>query len=1025
MAQDINLQSAGVTSREIDLSGPRTVQPVGIPAGIIGTSLKGPAFIPVTLADMGDFVRAFGSTDGKKFGPYAVNEWLRNATAVTFFKVLGIGDGKKRLTSGNNQGSVNRAGFVVGQELANGSTGQFAANPLANTGPLGRLYFLGCYMSESAGSTYLSDAGMTGNHAHPIIRGILMAPSGVMPTLSASTGGDNRAPDRGLAAEPTRGQITGAVNLLHNGIVKQQFVMLLNGYKGDPEREFATTLTASFDAESNNYFGTELNRDPTKIEEKGHYLYLHYDMPTAHTVVTGSGIINPVFATSGTIDTTTATLESIAFLTTGTLGRNVGSATVPSYANFEDRFATPQSPWFTSQKYGSTIYNLFRIVSRDDGDYANHNIKISISSITPSNDLNNEFGTFNVAIRDFADADNTIGDSDFPSEEYTACSMDPGSDRYIAKLIGDQHLKFNLDRNTANQKLELDGTYPNKSHLVRVELSAKSLNGEVPTDALPVGFRGPDHLITSGSDPLTTTTDKVTHVLAPFNADMLKRCVEPPVPFRDNMRVGSGLGASTNFDLYWGVQFELPDSLVTPNSSQKKNGSIAAMAKYLPNFQTANVNVTTGSNPGAADTAALGVVDADRFNNNLFTLENISVVTSSTADVADDNRADEFAYVRTGSVVEAGERRAFDVAKDLATPSTRRCFKYTTFVQGGFDGVNIFNEEASELTNTAVKAEMDNINRGLINGPTVSAYNKAITVMKNTSDVDIKLLAIPGIRNAGVTDGALEAMKDRFDALYIMDIEERDNLNAVITGSDSDQKVSVRFTVDAFKQRLLDTSFGSAYFPGCTINDELKPGVTVKVPASVPALGAYSLNDSIGKEWFAPAGVRRGRCPSALFPSVTLNQDNLDTLYTADINPLVDPTEDAIQATSPGNPVEAGVIVWGQKTLLTANTSLDRVNVRRLLINVRRQVRGIANILLFEPNRASTLARFSSLVEPRMAIVQQQQGFERFKVVIDASTTTQADVENNTIRGKIFLQPTKTAEFVSLDFVVTNAGGPV
>ena len=102
-------------------------------------------------------------------------------------------------------------------------------------------------------------------------------------------------------------------------------------------------------------------------------------------------------------------------------------------------------------------------------------------------------------------------------------------------------------------------------------------------------------------------------------------------------------------------------------------------------------------------------------------------------------------------------------------------------------------------------------------------------------------------------------------------------------------------------------------------------------------------------------------------------------------------------------------------------SALDRINVRRLLINIRRRVKAVANTLLFEPNRASTLARFSALVEPIMAEVQARQGVERYKVQIDTSTTTQNDVENNTIRGKIYLQPTKSVEFISLDFVVANS----
>jgi phage tail sheath protein FI len=178
-------------------------------------------------------------------------------------------------------------------------------------------------------------------------------------------------------------------------------------------------------------------------------------------------------------------------------------------------------------------------------------------------------------------------------------------------------------------------------------------------------------------------------------------------------------------------------------------------------------------------------------------------------------------------------------------------------------------------------------------------------------------------------------------------------------------------------------------------------------------LGALSLNDALKHPWFAPAGFTRGALESVVESQVKLNQANLDELYSGDINPLAKFAHDP------------RVAVFGQKTLLANASALDRVNVRRLLIEVRRQVRSVANTLLFEPNRSDTLSKFSSAVTPILTRIQSQQGLDRFKVQIDTTTTTQADVENNTIRGKIFLQPTKAVEFISLDFVVTNAGADI
>jgi phage tail sheath protein FI len=142
----------------------------------------------------------------------------------------------------------------------------------------------------------------------------------------------------------------------------------------------------------------------------------------------------------------------------------------------------------------------------------------------------------------------------------------------------------------------------------------------------------------------------------------------------------------------------------------------------------------------------------------------------------------------------------------------------------------------------------------------------------------------------------------------------------------------------------------------------------------------------------------------------------MDSLYNVSINPIVAFPGAVTSGTNP----RGGIVVWGQKTLQVAASALDRVNVRRLLIDIRRQVRDIAQTILFEPNREATLARFSAAVTPRLQRIQALSGLERFKVVIDSSTTTQDDIQNNTIRGKIFVQPTKSIEFVSLDFVVAN-----
>jgi phage tail sheath protein FI len=1022
MAQ-LKFGSAGVTSREIDISGPTTQQPVGIPAGIIGTSLKGPAFVPVNVGTLSDWYVKFGPTDGKKFGPLAVVEWLRNAQSVTYLRVLGSGDGRMR----GDDGKVVSAGFVVGEKQPD-SNGAISSNPYANDGgTLGRLYFLGCLMSESLGSTFFSEAGLQGvgsvtpgaKTSLPIVRGVVMAPSGVVLRLSSSIDGNSTAPTVSTVGldSSAKGSSLGAVVLKSGNSPKQEVTILLNGHKGTDSR-YPNVITASFDPLSPNYLTKALNTDPLKYQEAGHYLYATWDVHPSLAVVTGSGVVKPSkgVAVDGRV-------EPVAFLVTSSLDRYGSSQFVPNYETFEDRFSHAVSPWVISQKLGGKPQNLFRLHALDDGADVSSLYKVSVENLVVSNDLMNKYGSFDVVIRSFDNLDTKA--AAITGEAFRGVNLDPSSDRYIAKVMGDVHAYFDFDREESAQKLVVEGNYPNKSNLVRVEVHPDVENGFVDPTAMPMGFRGIDHLVTSGSAPMQAFGGLDNTVLDV--ADFAKRAVTPPLPFRKKITKNEewSVRESVTPNLYWGVQFEHPRSLQLKNGSILPNDSIKSFIKYFPNFAAGEASFLTGSNSEQADSAAWGIIDADRFCKNMFTLENIQVVTGSNG-LPDSKKWVKAVYARDGRV---GSTNLAEIASDgkgdeaklrgflVSDVNDNRQFaKFTFVMQGGNNGVNIFDKEESAISNTAVAADMDVANARASKpeeGPNVRTYIKALDVMKNTVNVDIQLLAIPGIREPIITDAATLAVEERFDALYIMDIEQLDDVGNMVT-LDS-QKPSVIQTVEWFKNRSVDSSFAAAYFPDVLYTDPL--GVNLYVPPSVAVMGALSLNDYLGHPWFAPAGYTRGALPDVVKKGrVGLEKADLDRLYDNSINPLVAFPGNAQSGINP----KGGLVVWGQKTLQVAASALDRINVRRLLIDIRRQVRDIAQTILFEPNREATLARFSAAVTPRLQRIQSLAGLERFKVVIDSSTTTQDDVLNNTIRGKIFVQPTKSIEFVSLDFVVTN-----
>jgi phage tail sheath protein FI len=180
-------------------------------------------------------------------------------------------------------------------------------------------------------------------------------------------------------------------------------------------------------------------------------------------------------------------------------------------------------------------------------------------------------------------------------------------------------------------------------------------------------------------------------------------------------------------------------------------------------------------------------------------------------------------------------------------------------------------------------------------------------------------------------------------------------------------------------------------------------------PPSTVIGGVLAFNDQVGAEWFAPAGLNRGGVPSVIRAERRLSQTDRDTLYTGNVNPL---------ATFPGT----GVCVWGQKTLQRKPTSLDRVNVRRLLIALKDFIGGVARNLVFEQNTTVTRNRFLSQVNPYLESVVQRQGLYAYKVVMDDTNNTPDVIDRNQLVGQIYIQPTKTAEFIILNFNLTPTG---
>ena len=298
-----------------------------------------------------------------------------------------------------------------------------------------------------------------------------------------------------------------------------------------------------------------------------------------------------------------------------------------------------------------------------------------------------------------------------------------------------------------------------------------------------------------------------------------------------------------------------------------------------------------------------------------------------------------------------------------------------------FHGTAHFNEDIVSGTN--------------IQGIPASAYNTAISLLGNKDEYRFNVITAPGLTSqdasAQITSLVNLAIA-RTDCLAVIDLVRYGSTTANVITKASSQ----------------NTSYAAAYWPWCQVVDP-GTGKLVWVPASTLIPGVYAFTDASSDSWFAPAGLTRGGLDSVVKVERKLPTSTRDSLYEANINPL---------ATFP----QAGVVVFGQKTLQKKSSALDRINVRRLLISLKSFISQVADQLVFEQNTIATRNSFLSQVNPYLESVQQRQGLFAFKVVMDESNNTADVVDRNELVGQIFLQPTRTAEFILLDFNVLPTG---
>jgi len=1045
-----SFKSPGFFEQEIELTVQRQ-SPSGNPAGIIGTAESGPAFVPITIGTFEDFRNRFGGLHPDRFGPYAVREFLKNRNAVTYMRVLGAGsnDSPTDITNTKEYGIVKNAGFILKgstSEIDSRKPGtvQFlvAQHTIPAAADIGYPLFTDNESFPSvreSSKTFTADAGIC------LVRAVIFTPTGSLMTIQDNDYDIQAAANVNAADDLATADSTNyAVKLVLRNGESSEFG---NSDGKGSNSQGVRVYSASLDPDNVNYIGKVLNTDPKLFQQEQHLLYL--DFPIETSVATPSTTANHVGLLMGGANTVTEVPTSVI--------SDVSHASI--FGRYDTRYKAPKTTKFISQPYGTTEFDLFHFELLSDGSNANSLYKISISNIKASTNPNYKYGTFNVELRKF----NDIDQSPEILEQYTACSLDPRNERFIAKVIGDKKVVYDFDSENEDEKrLVVSGRYPNKSLRLRVVMEDAVYKDQVPEDALPFGFKGIPVIKTSPNtkqapatfDPINSFGTAVvsgTKRLAEeaSTATDLTGSIVPPLPFRFKVTKGALESTSTSVHytgypgakeridgrLYWGVQFQkIGSSIYAPNGSNKANEFIKSYTKFQgiqkigALYSDSDAN-SFGSNKFTLARVALG--------NSLSGAGHISDITGSAS-----QHMLEAAYIRNGTVkasdytvndaVSGGDRITLATLINSSSVHFNRFSSFAKFNNiffGGFDGLNILNRDINNMTDKAASTDSaagglggDSITGGLglsgtNDGSTmgkgklnnvIASYRQAINIMTDPLSVRTNILAIPGIRDAYVTDHAAEKSRDYAMGFYVMDIPSYDEDGNRIFIDDASKVPDVDKTAEELEGRVFDNNYAATYFPDVFITDP-QNNRRVLVPPSVAAIGALGFSDTVAYPWFAPAGFNRGSLGFVQNVKVRLSTLDRDTLYESRINPI---------STFPNG----GFVIFGQKTLQLAQSALDRVNVRRLMLEVKRQIVNVARNLVFEQNNNQTRQRFINSAAPKLALIQSQAGIESFKIIMDDSNNTEADKEENRLNGKIIVVPTRAIEFISIDFVITNSG---
>ena len=931
--------SPGVYTSEKDLTF--VAQSVGVTTlGLVGETLKGPAFEPVLISSFDEFKTYFGSTSPSKDGvgnpkyelPYVAKSYLQESNQLFVTRVLGLTGYKPYKTFGIKT----LGGITVDKTQTPTSTG-FTLNP-SLTGITGSTVYSELSNKTSVDGTsitsYITDnfAGYgTGQTGQWFVIGLVpdSSVSGLSGVeVSSPLNGANRANSYNNKEWFNVFYNAGATI---NSVYSYLFVWNGTGFTGT---RFVWTASLNTDYDSivvaalrsrGKYVGQTLTHEVTAntgvtISSVG---TLDKNVFSEFTITT-AGLNSGTKSFTCSLDTTSSKYI------TKVLGSDVFDKSTDDYAvyvhevypkllkhayekglvrgisstiaynldgtNFLHQWDTTISPMVVSEVRGGKVTDLFQVQTISDGEAANFQVKIMIQNI------NVDSGEFDLIVRDFNDTDDNM----VVIEKFTRCSMNPDLPGYVARKVGTS-----------------DGEFELRSKYIMLVMDANH-----PTDAFPAGFKGflTDNAF-SGST-LGSTIYK-TNYLAAGDVIYYESDGTPVLSNGDKVRkVSLGLSSQVGFD------------------------------KDLFKFKGADAS---GESFGFHLSSNASAVTGTSFKCTPYDLEG-----------ADKGLLENIGYRKFTFAVYGG-RDGWDIYRDVRTNGDAYIFGKNTYVSGHTTNSGVF---SNTVGNSDYYAYLDGIN-----------------TFSNPEAVDINVFATPGINfydHSSLTTQAIDMVEnERADSLYIIGSPNNPTTEGVIGDLD---------TVS------LDTNYSATYWPWIQVRDT-DNATQLYIPPTGEVVKNIALTDNVSYPWFAVAGYSRGLV-NAIKASKKLTLDERDDLYANRINPIATFSD-------------TGTIIWGNKTLQVRESALDRINVRRLLLRARKLISAVAVRLLFEQNDEQVRNEFLRLVNPILESIKKERGLYEFRVTV---SNDPEDIDANTLRGKIYVKPTRSLEFIDLEFIITPTG---